>query len=62
MLFSQTLTNVRAEKTIYAKMAAHVLICLGHSSVNAQGDSLALDAKQVRLQTEVRLLTDQTTR
>ena len=57
MLFSETLTNVRAVKAIHAKMAAHVLMCLGHSSVNVQGNSLALDAKQVCLQTEARLLT-----
>ena len=62
VLFSQKLTNVRAVKAIHAKMAAHVLMCLGHSSVNAQGNSLALDAKQVCLQTKARSLTDQTTR
>ena len=50
--FPQTSTNVQAVKATHAKMAAHVLMCLGHSSVNAQGDSLALDAKQVSLQTE----------
>ena len=61
-VFSQTSTNVRAVQAVHVKIAAHVLMCLGHSSVNAQGNSLALDAKQVRLQTEARLLTDQTTR
>ncbi|XP_074606892.1 uncharacterized protein LOC141859895 [Acropora palmata] len=45
----QTSTNVRAVKPIHAKMAAHVLMSLGHSSVNAQRDSLALDAKQLFL-------------
>jgi len=49
---TRTSTNVQAVKAIHAKIAAHVLMCLGHSSVNAQGDSLALDAKQVCMQTE----------
>ena len=53
---------MRAVQAVHVKMAAHVLMCLGHSSVNAQGNSLALDAKKVCLQTEARSLTDQTTR
>ena len=34
-------------------MAALVLMSMGHSSVNAQSYSLALDAKQVCLQTNM---------
>ena len=44
---------MRAVKAIHAKMAAHVLMSLGHSNVNAQKDSLALDAKQVCPQTDM---------
>ena len=45
-------------------MAAHVVMCLGHSSVNAQRDSLAINAKQVCLKTDSmqRRVTYQTTR
>ena len=42
-----------AAKAIHAKLAAHVLMSLGHSSVIAQRDSLALDAKQVCLQSDM---------